>query len=288
MIISTIGGLASIVAILTLFPNLRTEGWIAVLFLGLISIFFICYNCWLVSIYRKKSKYADMYSEINIGFSHLHQLRRIDDSKPDEEKVNLIKVGLTNLCDRVSNAFVRIYGSNIGVCIKIIVNDNDRPRCETLIRDNLSQTKGRKTGEEETKHWIDGNSDFEFIYKNFEDDNVDTSFYHQQHLPNCMDYKNTRLQSNWVPKTHWFYPMKFARKRNWPLNYKSTLVVPIVPLIANSQSQSAIRGFLCVDSPHEGIFNKKYDVDIMKGLADGIYNQIDIVYNIISKKNSNE
>lgn len=284
MLIGTIGGFASIVTLLTLFNELTTEGWIAVLFMGVISIYFIIYNCWLISIYRKKSKYADMYSEINIGFSHLHQLRRIQDIE-----IKQITKELTTLCNCVSNAFVRLYGSNIGVCIKFIVNDKGRPRCETLTRDELSQTISRKTGEnDKIPHWIDGNSDFEFIYSNLEDDSVDTSFYLEKHLPNCMDYKNTRLKQGWVPKTHWFYPQKLARKRNWPLRYKSTLVVPIVPLMANSQSQEAIRGFLCVDSSHEGIFNKDYDVDIMKGIADGIYNQIDLIYRLNKERLKNE
>ena len=76
------------------------------------------------------------------------------------------------------------------------------------------------------------------------------------------------------------YPERYARKWNWPLWYKSTLIVPIVPLIANDQSQEAIRGFLCADSRSEGIFNKYYDVDILKGVADGIYNQIDLIHQL--------
>ena len=66
--------------------------------------------------------------------------------------------------------------------------------------------------------------------------------------------------------------------------YKSTLIVPIVPLIANEQSLDAIRGFLCADSPNEGIFNKYYDVEIMKGVADGIYNQIDFIQQLTVKR----
>lgn len=283
MLIGTLGSFASIIALSVFFNQLSTEGWIAVLFLGVLCMFFVAYNFWLLTRYRKKTKYADSYGAINIGFSHLHRLRRVKDLTIEQ-----ILPELEKLCDEVSNAFCKIYGSSIGVCIKFIVNDNGRPRCETLVRDSNSNAKSRKSGSQDTtKHWIDANSDFEFIYNNFNDDNVDTSYYLEHHLPNCHDYKNTRIKTGWKPPKLFLFPEKYARKWNWPLPYKSTLIVPIVPLIANDQSQEAIRGFLCADSPSEGIFNKYYDVDIMKGVADGIYNQIDLIKQLTEKKIKN-
>lgn len=279
MLIGTLGSLASIIALSVFFKQLSTEGWIAVMFMGVLCFYFVIYNFWLLTRYRKKTQYADAFGAINIGFSHLHRLRRIE--KPSIDQI-LSELG--KLCDEVSNAFCRIYGSKIGVCIKFIENDNGRPRCKTLIRDSYSNAQSRKSGSQDiTKHWIDANSDFEFIYSNFDNENVDTSYYLEQHLPNCLDYKNTRLNPGWKSKPFPFFPERFVRKWNWPLSYKSTLIVPIVPLFANDQSQEAIRGFLCADSPEEGIFNKYYDVDIMKGVADGIYNQIDLIYHLIKE-----
>lgn len=276
MLIGTLGSLASIIALSVFFNQLSTEGWIAVVFMGLLCVYFVVYNFWLVTRYRKKTKYADAYGAINIGFSHLHRLRRVENPS-----LGQILPALEKLCDEVSNAFGRIYGSKIGVCIKFIVNDNGRPRCQTLVRDSNSNAQSRKSGSQDTiKHWIDANSDFEFIYNNFDNDNEETSYYIEQHLPTCRDYKNTRLKTGWKPRSFFLCPERYGRKWNWPLQYKSTLIVPIVPLIANDQSQEAIRGFLCADSPSEGIFNKFYDVDIMKGVADGIYNQIDLIHQL--------
>lgn len=280
MLIGTMGSLASVICLYAFFNNLSTEGWIAVLFMGVISLYFVIYNFWLLTRYRKKTRYADAYGAINIGFSHLHRLRRIENLQ-----INQILPELAKLCDEMSYAFGRLYGSQIGICIKFIVNDNGRPRCETLVRNSYSNAQNRKSGSQDvTKHWIDANSDFEFIYSNFDNDNVDTSYYLEQHLPTCRDYKNTRLKNGWKPKSYFLFPEKYARKWNWPLPYKSTLIVPIVPLIANDQSQEAIRGFLCADSPSEGIFNKYYDVDIMKGVADGIYNQIDLIHQLTKEE----
>lgn len=280
MLLGTLGSLASIITLSVFFNQLSTEGWIAVLFMGVICLYFVIYNFWLLTRYRKKTRYADAYGDINIGFSHLHRLRRIENITIDQ-----ILPELEKLCDEVSHAFSRVYSGKIGVCIKFIVNDNGRPRCETLVRDSYSNAQSRKSGTQDTtKHWIDANSDFEFIYSNFDNDNVDTSYYLEHHLPTCRDYKNTRLKVGWKPKSFALWPEKYARKWNWPLPYKSTLIVPIVPLIANDQSQEAIRGFLCADSPKEGDFNKYYDVDIMKGVADGIYNQIDLIHQLTIKE----
>lgn len=280
MLIGTLGSLASIVALGVFFQQLTLEGWIAISFMGIISVYFVAYNFWLLTRYRKKTKYADAFGAINIGFSYLHRLRRIENITVDQ-----ILPELEKLCDEVSNAFSKIYGTSIGICIKFVVNDNGRPRCKTLVRDSNSNAHNRKSGTpDSTKHWIDANSDFEFIYNNFDDDNVNTSYYLEQHLPTCRDYKNTRLKIGWTPKTYFPFPNSYARKWNWPLPYKSTLIVPIVPLIANDQTQEAIRGFLCADSPNEGIFNKSYDVDIMKGVADGIYNQIDLIHQLVTKE----
>lgn len=256
MLIGTLGSLASIIALSVFFNQLSTEGWVAVVFMGVLCVYFVIYNFWLLTIYRKKTKYADAYGAFNIGFSHLHRLRRNENPTIDQ-----ILPELEKLCNEVSNAFGRIYGVKIGICIKFILTDGGRPRCKTLVRDSNSNAQNRKSGSQDvTKHWIDANSDFEFIYSNFDNDNIDTSYYLERHLPTCRDYKNTRLKNGWNSNSYFPYFENYTRKRNWPLPYKSTLIVPIVPLIANEQSQDAIRGFLCADSPNEGIFNRFYDV----------------------------
>lgn len=280
ILLGVLGSIASLIALLVFFNDLSSEGWIAVVFMGVISIYFISYNYYLVWVHRRKTYYADAYADINIGFSSLHGLRRTE--QPSLEQM---LSGLEGLCNAVSTAFGKLYGGRIGVCIKFIVNDNGRPRVDTLMRDQHSRTSGRMTGtSDETKHWIDANSDFEFIYMNYEDPNFDTSFYLERHLPTCQDYKNTRLDAKWFQKHRTFIFNNLHRRRHWPLKYKSTLVTPIVPLIANEQKKAAIRGFFCVDSPTEGVFNDTYDVDILKGICDGLYNWIDLIYKINKEK----
>jgi hypothetical protein len=248
--------------------------------LGIIALLFLCYNFYLVLRYRKKVRYAEVFEDINIGFASLHQIDRQDIQS--KEKI-VFHIG--ELCNAISEVFTKINGHHIRTCVKFLTIHNGRPKVLTLVRDRKSLAKGGKTGEkDDTEHWLDINSDFDFIYSNFDDDNVDTSCYYGTNLPTRNKYLNSRLK-NWPPpKKHFLYNY-VNKQRLWPLKYRCTLVVPIIPLIADEQEKSAIRGFLCIDSPRIIAFNKDVDVEILKGISDGLYNKIDKLYQLMKNKN---
>lgn len=284
LIISIIGSLASIIAFGVYFsPFLNNQGLVGVIFLGIISLLFIGYTFYLISKYRKRVRYGDVFQEVNVGFTELHSIDR-----HPAPTIELIIQKLSFLCDNLSNAFTTVNGNKIGVCIKFIEFKGNRPLVTTLVRDRHSKSKNRKTGTaDRTDHFIELNSDFQFIWDNFDNENIETSFYHEKHLPICKDYKNSRLGSNWRSKNPFGIFENFIRRKNWPLPYRSTLVVPIIPLLADEQEQKRIRGFLCIDSQREGMFNPQIDVDILKGISDGLYNKIDKL-NILIKENGKD
>ena len=75
LIVSIIGSFASIIAFGAYFsPLLDNQGIVGVLFLGFIALFFMGYNFYLISKYRKKTQYAEILQDINIIFSNLHNL----------------------------------------------------------------------------------------------------------------------------------------------------------------------------------------------------------------------
>lgn len=271
-ILTIVGSCASIISLVQLGSELGNQGVWGVVFLGFIAIIFIFYNFYLISRFRKKVKYGEIFEELNIGFSQLHNI-----SRHLEPSTELIIQRLTFLCDSISNAFTKINGHHIGVCIKFLTFENDRPLVKTLVRDSKSKANGRKTGTHDTtKHWLEGNSDFEHIYTNFDNDDINTAYYYEPNLPVCRDYKNTRLRNKWLPENRRnLRRIKKIRRVAWPLKYKSTLVTPIVPLLADEQEQTAIRGFLCIDSPRENTFFEEIDPTILRGICDGLYNKID-------------
>jgi len=271
IILSGIGSMVSIIAFGLLFKdNLNDQGWVGVAFLGCLTLFFLGYCIYLISKYRTRIRYAEAFEEINIGFAELHKTTRNNITD-----LGVIAEKIFSLTNSISNVFTKIYGHQISVCIKLIVFKNKRASAQTLSRDKKSLTKDRKTGtNDKGDHWLDLNSDFNFIYTNYDDEFNDTSFYYQTKLPIRKDYKNTRL-TKWPPKEIFWGIDNIVRRKSWPLKYRSTLVVPIVPLLADEQNQKAIRGFICLDSPNESCFNTQFDVDILKGISDGLYNTID-------------
>lgn len=278
LMLSIIGSLASIWAFGEYFlPNLNCQGEIGVSFLGVLSLVFLGTNYYLVSHYRRNVRYIDVFDDINTGFAHIHRVERQENAQAAD-----IIQNLSDLCNSIHEAFTQVYGTKIGVCIKFISIENNRAKALTLVRDEYSKKNQRRTGtNDSTQHWIDANSDFEFIYTNIDNDNEDTSFYHEGHLPICKDYKNTRLRPGWQSKNPIPFLENYMRRKNWPLKYRSTLVVPIVPLMADEQSQDMLRGFLCIDRQKENIFNETVDVSILKGISDGLYSQIDKLYNLM-------
>lgn len=251
-------------------PHLNEQGWVGVAFLGIIALFFLAYNFYLILKYRKRVRYAEVFEDLNIGFSGLHKVNRNGEADMD----TLIKKVMA-LSSSLSDVFTKVYGHHIGVCVKIIFFKKDRALAQTLARDKKSLTKDRKTGSKDKgEHWLDKNSDFNFIYVNYDNDNEDTSFYHKTWLPLKKDYQNTRLKK-WPPKKTTWLLDDVVRLKHWPLKYRSTLVVPIVPLLSDDQNQKAVRGFLCLDSPRMRCFNKEVDTEILKGVADGLYSTID-------------
>lgn len=277
ILIGTIGSFFSISAYISnMSPYLNNQGLIGIAFIGFFAMFFLGYSIYLIYKHRKLVIYPKIFEDINIGFSELHKINK---SKTTTEH---IITKLEFLCDNLSTVFTKINGHDIGVCIKFLTVKKERLLVETLVRDRKSKNNGRKTGSsDKTKHYLDANTDFDFINSNFDDDSIDTSHYYGRKLPTSNYYKNTRLNKNWFKENKLTSKIPFLenimRRNSWPLKYRSTIVVPIVPILANEQKKESIRGFLCIDSPKENTFNKQIDIhiDILKGVCDRIYSKMD-------------
>lgn len=273
IIFSIIASIATLLGFYqTYYQDLNEQGKWGVIFLGIIALWFLFYNIYIVQKYRKKVGYCEMFEELNIGFTTLHSLDRDDNELNAKEIRNKLKT----LCTNIANAFKEVKGHQIGVCIKVIAFGKEgRAKVITLCRDEKS-TQNRPIGKnDKPEHWISENSDFNFIYENIADDGS-KGFYINNNLPFSYDYSNTRLNGHkkWPPPKFpllsWLLRLVF-----WPLKYRSTIVVPIIPLGIDGRTKDKLRGFLCIDSPRHFTFNEQYDVEILKGISDGLYNKID-------------
>ena len=187
------------------------------------------------------------------------------------------------MCDYFAQALTNINYGPVAVCIKFLSEKGGRAVVLTLVRDPRSASKHRKyEPADPTDHWIEENSGYALIYSRMRQTHVEP-FLFQRFLPWAKSYKNTRLPADWNKPKVWVIGF-LLRHFRWPLPYKSSITVPIVPLDPNLHSQQAIRGYLCVDSPRNWSFSKRYDVDMIRGMADGIYNQIDELYRLTHRE----
>lgn len=286
ILIGIVGSLASIIGLLKFDFAGNDAAAIAVFFLGVISLFFLGYSIYLIMHTRKRIRYTGLLSELNEGFSLIHEL----DRRGDNMSKNEVYERFEWVCTSISRAFSVVHGHHIGVCIKLVFKEDnthnqDRGMAITFCRDSKSsRAKGRLVGpSDKTNHWISGNSDFNFIFTNSENGRQGVNYFFSNHLPPLANYQNTNLDRfSWPPKRLGFVFLDAVnRTRQWPLPYKSTIVVPLCPLSRNSDIDKGLRGYLCIDSPNSNVFNEAYDVEILRGVADGLYNKIDKLYDRI-------
>lgn len=166
---------------------------------------------------------------------------------------------MSNLCTEIAEAFEIIKGQKIGVCIKYINGDIKNPYVETLCRDVHSRKRTYST-RNAGYDYIWQNADFAHILRSFNEQREFAELYYfANDLPNQYQYTNTHLDtSNLQSGFLW----RFMRRKQWPLPYQSTIVVPFL-----SPDNKQLEGFLCIDSSVPKGFNKSRDVAILQQIA---------------------
>lgn len=278
LLLSILGSIASIISLC--FYNKSIEAVVAIVVLGILLLMTICHDWYYAFKLRRKEMYANLYAELNTANA---QIRNIN--------ISDTQIGtnyLVTYCESISTIFTLLKGHRIGASVKLLSDDGSgKAVVITQARDLYSNAHNRKTGSaDKTEHTMEANSDFSFIYNNLDSDLEDTSFFHSANLIRETDYRNSRL-NNWIVKKIPFIPSYLIRRFTWPLQYKSTIVVPIIPLNSNSQTQINLRGFLCIDSKNTNTFNIPVDKDILRGMAAELCPIIDEMQKLMNNESGN-
>jgi flagellar biogenesis protein FliO len=203
--------------------------------------------------YRKhESKYGNAIIYLKDSFSKAHHYRKT----PGHQDKEFMKA-LIDFCDNLKKTFDGITKGNCSVCIKVPFQTEDvdaNASMQNLCRDpefyKIRDTESYK----KTNHTIIGNTAFQKALNNVLKDN-DKKYYLNNAISKTVDYENTSKDSN----------------TNGKLSYESELVYPIIPMINDDPKNIPCKGFLCIDCDKENAFNENYDVAIIEGVADGIY-----------------
>lgn len=285
LILSVISSIVTILGFwLTINDKLDDPAKYGVIFLGIISLYFIISNIYFVSKYKSRTGYANAFGDLNLALTHIYTIDRNEESS-ERQKAKHITEELKHTCTHISHSFSSIKGHHVGVCIKLMAkaDNSDDVEVITLCRDVKSEKKRpvHRDNAPKVSHRILNNTDFKFINEHIKERGC---CYINNGIPFASNYQNTSLKGDELIYNDNLLVCWFAKFFLWPLSYKSTLVLPIVPLNVNERDVCKLRGFLCVDSDHLRAFNKNADFEIMQGVSDALYNKIDELYNLIDKQ----
>ncbi len=228
----------------------------------LIAAFWLHFAYFTFTNRRKGSPYGEAIVLLKDGFAGINKLKR----EEFEDSAEIMRI-LMEMCDTLKLVFDKITKVDCSVSIKIptinvpisgdaVVENLCRDYKHYLVRDTEEYKK--------QVHRVSGNTAYLTIIGNVLSGNTEKFFYLNNDVPKTKDYHTTSRPA---------YP-------DGNLPYKSELVYPILPLMPennktpNWQPKYEIWGFLCVDCCHPDKFNNHYDVAIIQGVADGVFDVI--------------
>ena len=204
----------------------------------------------------KESLYGDFIIFLKDAFSEIHWLRKKGTITKEDLKTTLVIV-----CDQLRIIFEKKTKTKCAVSIKVPVDTNVTANTEVinLCRDEKSTIRDT-TKYYETKHHIFSNTCFNSIIDHYVRNKMNRLFYINNDIPKSL------LSENYINTGTDVYP-------NGILPYNAEIIVPILP-VKNIDVSNKLIGFLCVDSDGLNVFDSKYDLAILQGVADGIYDVI--------------
>lgn len=229
-------------------------------FIGLLilrlTLFFIINVIQLLHYTYHESIYGDAILILRDSFSKVHSIRKkeiIDDSEFIETMVVF--------CNNLKGIFEKKTKSKCSVSIKVPSKDsiNERSSVQNLCRDSIA-TMSRDTDlYKKVNHTIIGNTPYQKIVNNILKGNKEKLHYINNDINSNGDYENTSREAYIDAK----------------LPYSSELVYPLLPFTWDKKTNNYdCIGFICVDCESKDSFDDKYDVGIISGVADGIYDII--------------
>jgi len=213
--------------------------------------------------------YGEAISVLTKIFSKVHSLRKLDKI----EKVQITEV-MSSLCGELKKLFeLRIKDNTYSVIIFLFgpMNQSENILDTEVTPSFYDESSFHKKRNAQTKHTIYSNTSFLEIFQNLLD--PAGCYFFQNHLPVQILYKNS--YSNIYGTVSREIESPEDRRKTWTLPFRSEIVVPLAPIeIPDTERKKQFLGYLAVNCNNEFAFHKKYDVNMLRGIADGIYDII--------------
>lgn len=224
--------------------------------------------------------YVQAYEHIGLGFAKIHQMQRQmsqihHNSIEFEGQMALMIKNFQEVCTHIADGFNLITGTtDISVCIKLASGSKEitkRSSVYTLVRDSRSASR-RSYNEAGNLHVIDNNTSYSQILRLMSNAQNGRCFF-CNNLPQLPQYKNTSFSN--YGQAIWNNSLSPEQHNNdWKLPYRSTVVTGVYPNQSEFFENKWLIGYLCIDSSKIDSFHEKFDVPVLTGIADGIYNTL--------------
>lgn len=201
----------------------------------------------------KNSYYGDAIILLNECFAAMHNYRKTPGHN-DEEFVKAMVL----LCNNLKIIFSKLVGAKCSVSIKVpIADDSIKP--QTLLCNLVRDVDHRNRDTQQyiqTQHSLLGNTAFSYCLNKVSIKSK-IKYYKNNNVNTTENYDNTSKE--------------LFEKGILP--YNSELVFPITPIL---DDEHICLGFICVDSEKVNAFDSKYEIAILEGVADGIFDIINV------------
>lgn len=233
-----------------------------------------------VYMYGKKAKYAEAMKAVHDAThaardAYMYLSWCLDERSQFEPRY--FEEMLSRCLTAISTAFSLVSGVYCRASIKSVgYEEGIGFFVSTLARDSASSGRSRsEDGDRGKKHAIKDNTDFRRIYER-----KASCFFHGN-LPEAENYENTSLPTAW------------SVGQEWPLTYKSTIVLPIRYVytahdletlgIKAGNRDDILYGFLAIDCGARHAFDERYDVELGNAVADALVSTLE-AYSIVRER----
>jgi hypothetical protein len=236
-----------------------------------LTYFFVLLVCILVYAflqdYRlgRKARYAEAIGDIG----RIYEKIRLITIESKIRSIKEFEPAGNDLMDSVAKAFGIISNARVAVCVKVlnkkewVGSGDEMPAVRTLFRDEDSK-ETRERHELGKVHWLSQNSGLRAVWESYGE------YFFSNDLSKLPGYSSTFVQGvqYWtVPSKIWFLLSKWE---GWKLPFRSEMIVAISTPGKSIEDRIRVRGFLCVDSRSRGVFDERYGIEILQGIASAL------------------
>jgi hypothetical protein len=279
-------GIASIGGLIGAPFFIKEQNSLVFLYMGFLSILVIILIIHAVLVEKRKlHRYAQ-----TIFHTHFAQhLVRDSLSELQNDQLDNVKKTTEKILDAIVNSFSITCGKN---CRASIIELDNNFELTVAARDSMSEIRATPR---DKKHYLKDNTDFKNLWYSI---NGCSRFYLNNNIvkkwvQHC--YKNSSFLENEEPEIKSFLGYNYIK--NWPLSYKSALILPIryisdfSPPKDDGVNEEQVPhwnyyGFLCIDSLSVNSFDNRYSPELGAIFADMLYsyfNQIDFILDTMTQ-----